>query len=67
MSDKQLTKKSEKIQDILTESGLLTDYVLQRDNQAINFTGERLSTINVTTNTIMQGITVVRRNNNIWC
>lgn len=40
MSDKQLTKKSEKIQDILTESGLLTDYVLQRDNQAINFTGE---------------------------
>ena len=39
MSDKQLTKKSEKIQDILTESGLLTDYVLQRDNQAINFTG----------------------------
>ena len=59
LSDKEKSELSDKIRDVLTSSGTVTDYIAAIDNQAIIFTGEDMGSDKVMITTLLYIIMVV--------
>ena len=59
LTDKESSDKGDDLKDILGETGLVTDFVKQDDNQAIQFTGDDIGGDSVMVTTLLYIIMVV--------